>query len=58
MTTNVDDPAHWRSRAEQARALAKHVPDAASRQLMLNMARDYEHLAKRAEEWLERRPGP
>jgi len=30
MTTHLEDPAHWRSRAEQTRTLAKHMPDAAS----------------------------
>jgi hypothetical protein len=50
MTTHLEDPAQWRTRAEQGRTLAKHMRDAASRQLMLNLAADYEYPVERAEE--------
>jgi hypothetical protein len=37
-------------RAEQARALAEQMNDAASREMMLGIAKDYERLAERAEQ--------
>jgi hypothetical protein len=48
--SQIDDPKHWRSRAEEARAVAEHMTDPISKQMMLNVAADYERLAKRAEE--------
>src|SRR5262249_2925283 len=45
-----DDPKHWRERAEQARALAGQMSDAASKEMMLEIAKDYERLAERAEQ--------
>jgi hypothetical protein len=45
-----DDPAHWRQRAEEARVLAEQMSDAASREMMLGIAKDYERLAERAEQ--------
>ena len=45
-----DDPKHWRERAEQARALAGQMSDAASKEMMLGIAKDYERLAERAEQ--------
>jgi len=47
---NVDDPAHWRGRAEEARTLADEMSDEISRQLMLKVAEDYERLARHAEQ--------
>jgi hypothetical protein len=44
-----DDPEHWRQRAE-ARVLAEQMSDAASREKMLGIAKDYERLAERAEQ--------
>jgi hypothetical protein len=46
---NVDDPAHWRDRAEEARSHAEQMGDETSRQTMLRIADDYERLAKHAE---------
>jgi hypothetical protein len=40
----INDPEHWRGRAEEMRRLA------ATKQMMLRIARDYENLAVRAEE--------
>ena len=37
-------------RAEEARALAESMTDPEAKQLMLNVAADYERLAKRAED--------
>jgi hypothetical protein len=45
----VDDPAHWRDRAEEARSHAEQMGDETSRQTMLQIADDYERLAKHAE---------
>jgi hypothetical protein len=45
-----DDPKHWRQRAEQAHALAGQMSDAASKEMMLGIAKDYERLAEEAEE--------
>ena len=47
---NFDDPKHWRRRAEQARALAEQMGDAASREMMLQIVKDYERLAEQAEQ--------
>ena len=48
-TSVADDPAHWKKRAEEARALADLMSDDVSKQMMLQIARDYDHLAERAE---------
>ena len=44
------DPEHWRKRADEARSLANNMKDEISKQMMLQIADDYEHLAKRAEQ--------
>ena len=48
--SHINDPKHWRYRAEEARAMAESMTDPEAKQLMLNVAADYERLAKRAEE--------
>ena len=45
---SVDDPNHWRGRAEEARTLADEMSDEVSKQMMLSIAADYERLAERA----------
>jgi len=45
-----DDPDYWRSRAEEARAVAVQMKDAHTKAVMLGIAQDYEKLAKRAEQ--------
>jgi hypothetical protein len=45
-----DDPRYWRERAKEVRAHAERLIDPASQRMMLEMANDYEKLAKRAEE--------
>lgn len=46
----LNDPEHWRERAKEVRAMAEDMADPASKQKMLDVAADYEHLAKRAED--------
>jgi len=46
----INDPEHWRQRSEEARTIAEQMKDMPSREAMLRIARDYERLAKRAEE--------
>jgi len=52
---SVDDPAHWRGRAEEARTVADEMKDEISRQMMLDIAETYERLAKHAEERAKKR---
>ena len=47
---NFDNPKHWRQRAEEARALAEQMSDAASREMMLGISKDYERLAVMTEQ--------
>jgi hypothetical protein len=44
----LNDPDHWRDRAKEARAMAEDMTDPVSKQKMLDVASNYEHLAKRA----------
>jgi hypothetical protein len=55
-TSAINDPEHWRSRAEEARAIAEQMKDMPSREAMLRIAKDYERLAARAEQRLKRPP--
>jgi len=48
--SHINDPKHWRHRAEEARAMAESLTDPEAKQLMLNVPADYEKLAKRAED--------
>ena len=47
---NLNDPEYWRSRAEEARAVAVQMTDPHTRAIMLSIAQDYEKLAERAEQ--------
>jgi hypothetical protein len=46
----INEPDHWRARAEEARVLANQMNDSESKDAMLRIAEDYERLAKRAED--------
>ena len=46
----INDPEHWRKRADEARSVADDVKDQISKQMMLQIADDYEHLARRAKQ--------
>jgi hypothetical protein len=43
------DPKHWRARADEARAMAEKITDAKAKLAMLEIAKNYEHIAERAE---------
>jgi hypothetical protein len=45
---HLNDPEHWRRRAEESRALAEQMSDETSKKMMLKIADDYEKLAARA----------
>ena len=46
----LDDPQHWRDRAEEVRSLADQMSDPQTRRMLESVADDYETLAKGAEE--------
>jgi len=48
-TSFINDPEHWRKRAEEARTLANQMNDETAKQTMLSIAADYDRLAERAE---------
>jgi hypothetical protein len=50
--SSINDPNHWRERAEEARTIADEITDKESKRQMLRIAQDYEELAKRAEKRL------
>jgi hypothetical protein len=48
----LDDPKHWRDKADEARAKAEDMVDVEARQTMERVAEEYEELADRAERQL------
>jgi hypothetical protein len=48
--SSINDPGHWRQRAKEARAIADQMNDPQSKAAMQRIAKDYEHLAERAEQ--------
>jgi len=53
-TSFINDPEHWRQRAEEIRTLVDDMKDEISKRMMLRIAQDYERLAQRAEERAKR----
>jgi hypothetical protein len=51
----LDNPEHWRKRAEEARSVAELMPDPTHKLMMLRVADDYERLARYAERWVKDR---
>jgi hypothetical protein len=49
MPSFLDNPEHWRSRAEEARSIADQMKDPEVRRAMLEIAAMYDGLAERAE---------
>jgi hypothetical protein len=50
--TLMNNPQHWRDRAEEARVNAEQMSDPESRRMMLEIADGYVRLAERAEQRL------
>ena len=46
----INDPSHWRDRAEEARRIAEDMADKEAQRMMLNIAAGYDRLAQHAEE--------
>jgi hypothetical protein len=49
----INDPKHWRERAEEARVHAEEMFDPEARKARLRIAGDYDELARRAERRLK-----
>ena len=47
--TLINNPQHWRDRAEEARINAEQIGDPESKRMMLEIAEGYMRLAERAE---------
>lgn len=45
----LDDPEHWRRRAEETRRVAEQLDDPVAKQILLDIANSYDQLAKSAE---------
>jgi hypothetical protein len=54
-TSLIQEPQHWRERADQMLALADKATDTVAKETMLSIAAGYEHLAQRAEQRLAKK---
>jgi hypothetical protein len=50
MPTLINNPKHWRDRADEARAIADMMSDTVARSTMFEIAAGYDRLAERAEQ--------
>jgi hypothetical protein len=50
MPALLNDPAHWRRRAQETRSIADKLDDPIAKQTMLEIAQHYEQIAAIAEE--------
>jgi hypothetical protein len=51
----LNDAEHWRTRAEEARLLAKETKASETKNALLRIGDNYEHLAQWVEDWALRR---
>jgi hypothetical protein len=49
-TRTLNDPAHWRQRAQEMRGIADLLDDPAAKKAMLEIAQQYERIAAIAEQ--------
>jgi hypothetical protein len=49
----INDPVHWRNRADETRELAKRVIDDAARKRLFAMATEFDRIALRVEDRLK-----
>ena len=47
----LNDAEHWRTRAEQARLVAKEMKASETKNALLRIGDNYEHLAQWVEDW-------
>ena len=50
----LNDPQHWRNRAEEARSVADQFSDPESKRTLLRITEDYERLAEHAKRRAEK----
>jgi hypothetical protein len=55
---SINNPEHWRKRAEEMRLLADQMKDEDSKQAVLRIASEYDHLSQRAEQRAHGLPPP
>jgi hypothetical protein len=56
MASLLNDPRHWRERAEEARKVVAESDNPLVRRSMMRIVEEYEELAKRAEERVSKSP--
>jgi hypothetical protein len=55
---SINTPEHWRKRAEEMRLLADQMKDEDSKQAVLRIAAEHDHLSPRAEQRVHGLPTP